>query len=56
MDDTNKYISDFKEKICLPNNHEFWIMGRVLKEVTLPFDMTAKAIHSFEDFEKVLDA
>ena len=56
LDDTNKYISDFKENICLPNNHEFWIMGRVLKEVTLPFDMTAKAIHSFEDFEKVLDA
>ena len=52
-DDANSYISNFKKQICTPNNHELWVMGRILKEVAVPIDINIKVIQSFEDFEKL---
>ena len=53
VEDANKYITDFKNKICIPNNHELWVMGRILKEIAVPVDINTKVIQSFEDFEKL---
>lgn len=53
VDEVNKYITDFKDKICIPNNHELWVMGRILKDVVVPVDMNTKVIQSFKDFEKL---
>ncbi len=54
VDDVNVYIEEFKTKICSPNNHQLWVMGRIIKEVALPVDMNMKVIHSFEDMQKLI--
>lgn len=54
VEDANEYITDFKNKICIPNNHELWVMGRILKEIAVPVDTNTKVIQSFEDFEKLI--
>ena len=53
-DEINTYLEDFKEKICIPSSHEMWVMGRLLKEVAVPFDVNIKVIDSFKDFEKLI--
>lgn len=52
-EEVNSYISNFKKQICIPNNHELWVMGRILKEIAVPVDINVKVIQSFEDFEKL---
>lgn len=52
-EEVNSYISNFKKQICIPNNHELWVMGRILKEIAVPIDINVKVIQSFEDFEKL---
>ena len=53
-EDVNEYIDNFKEQICNPNNHELWVMGRILKEVPINVDLKLKVIQSLEDFEKLI--
>jgi len=50
-----EYVTNFKEQICLNNDHEFWMMGRITKETPIPIDMSTKVINSFEDFEKLIN-
>ena len=52
--DVNEYIRNFKSKICEPDGHEFWVMGRKLAEVPVPVTNKVKIIQSFHDFEKLL--
>lgn len=54
-EDINEYITAFKNEICLPNEHELWVMGRQLTEVNVPISALIKVIHSFKDFEKIID-
>lgn len=54
VDEVNDYIEEFKTKICTPNNHQLWVMGRILKEVAVNVDMNMKVIHSFKDMEKLI--
>ncbi len=53
-EDVNKYINTFKKEICIPNKHEFWVMGRQLNNVVVPMSALIKVIHSFKDFEKIV--
>lgn len=54
LDDTLAYINDFKESICAGKDHQLWVMGRNLQDVSIPYSMEVKTIHSFEDFEKLI--
>lgn len=54
IEEVNTYIEEFKNSICKPNKHQLWVMGRILKEVSVPIDMNTKVIHSFEDLEKLI--
>ncbi|WP_232285888.1 MerR family transcriptional regulator [Aquimarina agarilytica] len=54
IDEVNEYIANFKNEICVPNEHELWVMGRQLKEVPVPISAQIKIIQSFTDFEKIL--
>lgn len=53
-DNINEYLENFKKKICTPNSHEIWVMGRLLKETAVPFDIGVKVIDTFKDFEKLI--
>jgi len=55
VEDVNKYITTFKDEICLPNKHELWVMGRQLNDVIVPISALVKVIYSFKDFEKIID-
>lgn len=55
LEDVNKYIATFKDEICLPNEHELWVMGRQLSDVDVPVSALIKVIYSFKDFEKIID-
>ncbi len=55
LEDVNEYITSFKDEICLPNEHELWVMGRRLSEVEVPVSALIKVIYSFKDFEKIID-
>lgn len=54
-EDVNKYIETFRREICLPNNHELWVMGRQLNDINVPISALVKVIYSFQDFEKIID-
>ncbi len=54
-DDTLAYIEDFKQKICKDSDHQLWVMGRNLQTVSIPYSLEVKTIHSFEDFQKLID-
>ena len=53
-ENVNDYINIFKKEICQPNNHEFWIMGRVIKELSAPIDEFTKTVHTFKDFQELI--
>ncbi len=55
LDGTLSYIDDFKEKICKGTDHQLWVMGRHLQHVSIPYSVEIKTIHSFEDFEKLIN-
>ncbi len=54
LTETLSYIEDFKKRICQDTDHQLWVMGRHLQEVSIPYSMKIKTIHSFEDFEKLI--
>lgn len=54
-ENVNEYIDDFKDRICTPNNHELWVMGRIIREVPVAVDFNLKVIQSFDDFEKLIE-
>lgn len=54
-ENVNEYISTFKNEICVPNNHQLWVMGRQLNDVIVPISSLVKVIYSFQDFEKIID-
>lgn len=54
LNETLAYIEDFKERICKDSDHQLWVMGRNLQNVSIPYSIELKTIHSFEDFEKLI--
>ena len=51
-DDVLGYLNEFNDQISAPNNHEFWVMGRILTDILVPTDI--KHIQSFKDFQKII--
>ncbi len=54
-DELNDYVSTFRDKICLPNSHELWIMGSALNDTSITVSALIKVIYSFQDFEKIIN-
>lgn len=54
-EDVNSYITNFKDEICLPNEHQLWVMGRQLNEINVPVSSSIKVVYSFADFEKKIN-
>jgi len=55
LEEVNSYITKFNHKICIPNEHELWVMGHQLNDTNIPLSPSIKVLHSFKDFEKIID-